>query len=48
VREKRSSRSWFAPTLGWLPIIIEQVEKKGDTVTLKLVSSHSAVQSPNP
>ena len=48
VREKRSSRSWFAPILGWLPIIIEQVEKKGDTVTLKLVSSKPAVQAPNP
>lgn len=48
VREKRTSRSWFAPSLGWLPIVIEQVEKKGDTVTLNLVSFHSAAQVPTP
>lgn len=35
---KRTSRSWFAPSLGWLPVKIEQVERKGDTITLELVS----------
>lgn len=35
---KRVARSWFAESLGWLPVEIEQTEKKGDTVTLKLVS----------
>lgn len=35
---KRVSRSWFAESLGWLPVQIEQTEKNGDTVTLKLVS----------
>ncbi len=37
---KRVARSWFAESLGWLPVQIEQTEKKGDTVTLKLVSSN--------
>lgn len=37
---KRVSRSWFAESLGWLPVQIEQTEKNGDTVTLKLVSVH--------
>lgn len=36
---KRVARSWFAESLGWLPVQIEQTEKKGDTVTLKLVST---------
>lgn len=36
---KRVARSWFAQSLGWLPVQIEQNEKQGDTVTLKLVSS---------
>jgi hypothetical protein len=35
---KRVARSWFASSLGWMPVQIEQTEKKGDTVTLKLVS----------
>lgn len=35
---KRVARSWFAESLGWLPVQIEQTEKKGDTVTLKLLS----------
>lgn len=47
VREKRTSRSWFAASLGWLPVVIEQTEKNGDTVTLKLVSPH-AVTDPAP
>ncbi|MEO7064336.1 MAG: DUF3108 domain-containing protein [Dokdonella sp.] len=37
---KRVARSWFAESLGWLPVQIEQTEKKGDTVTLKLMSSN--------
>lgn len=37
---KRVARSWFAPSLGWLPVQIEQTEKKGDTITLKLVASN--------
>jgi hypothetical protein len=37
---KRVARSWFAESLGWMPVQIEQTEKKGDTVTLKLVSSN--------
>lgn len=37
---KRVARSWFAESLGWLPVQIEQTEKKGDTVTLKLISSN--------
>lgn len=36
---KRVARSWFTESLGWLPVQIEQTEKKGDTVTLKLISS---------
>jgi hypothetical protein len=35
---KRVARSWFAETLGWLPVEIEQSEKKGDTITLKLAA----------
>jgi len=35
---RRVARSWFAPSLGWLPVQIEQVDGKGDTVTLKLLS----------
>lgn len=37
---KRVARSWFAETLGWLPVQIEQAGNKGDTVTLKLISSN--------
>jgi len=37
---KRVARSWFAQSLGWMPVQIEQTEKKGDTITLKLVSVH--------
>jgi hypothetical protein len=38
VRAKRTSTSWFDEARFWLPVQIEQVESKGDTVTLKLVS----------
>ncbi|MGA9420884.1 MAG: DUF3108 domain-containing protein [Rhodanobacteraceae bacterium] len=34
----RESTSWFAPSLDWLPVKIEQRSKKGDTITLRLVS----------
>jgi hypothetical protein len=36
---KRVARSWFSEKLGWLPVEIEQSEKKGDTITLKLASA---------
>lgn len=36
---KRVARSWFASSLGELPVQIEQTEKKGDTITLRLVSA---------
>jgi hypothetical protein len=35
---RRVARSWFAESLGWLPAQIEQADRKGDTVTLQLVS----------
>jgi hypothetical protein len=35
---KRVARSWFAESLGWMPVQIEQTEKKGDTITLKLIA----------
>ncbi|MGH8172257.1 MAG: DUF3108 domain-containing protein [Rhodanobacteraceae bacterium] len=35
---KRVARSWFAESLGWIPVQIEQTEKKGDTITLRLIS----------
>ncbi len=36
---KRVARSWFSAKLGWLPVEIEQSEKKGDTITLKLAKA---------
>jgi hypothetical protein len=38
---KRVARSWFSEKLGWLPVQIEQTEKKGDTITLRLASAES-------
>ena len=35
---KHVSRSWFVESLGWAPVEIEQSEKKGDTITLKLAA----------
>lgn len=35
---RRVARSWFAESLGWLPVQIEQADRKGDTITLQLVS----------
>lgn len=37
-RERRTSTSWFAASIGWLPVRIEQVEKNGETITLELRS----------
>jgi uncharacterized protein DUF3108 len=36
---KRVARSWFSEKLGWLPVQIEQTEKKGDTITLRLATA---------
>jgi hypothetical protein len=36
---KRVARSSFSEKLGWLPVEIEQSEKKGDTITLKLAAA---------
>ena len=36
---KRTTISWFAPQRGWLPAQIEQVEKNGETITLRLASA---------
>jgi hypothetical protein len=36
----RSTTSWFAPQRGWLPVQIEQVEKNGETITMRLASAH--------
>ena len=44
VRDKRTSRSWFEGSNGWIPVQIEQVEKKGDTITLRLVSIEHPAQ----
>jgi hypothetical protein len=38
---KRVARSWFSEKLGWLPVQIEQTEKKGDTITLRLASAET-------
>ncbi|MBO9663241.1 DUF3108 domain-containing protein [Dokdonella sp.] len=35
---RRVGRVWFAESLGWLPAQIEQADRKGDTITLQLVS----------
>jgi hypothetical protein len=37
---RRSTTIWFAPRRDWLPVQIEQVEKNGETVTLRLASAH--------
>jgi hypothetical protein len=36
---KRSTTSWFAPQRGFLPVQIEQVEKNGETITMRLVTT---------
>ena len=45
VRKKRTSTSWFAESNGWIPVQIEQVESKGDTITLRLVSIRSGMEN---
>ncbi|MDR3388667.1 MAG: DUF3108 domain-containing protein [Rudaea sp.] len=35
---KRSTTSWFAPQRGFLPVQIEQVEKNGETITMRLTT----------
>lgn len=35
---KRVARSWFSEKLGWRPVQIEQTEKKGDAITLRLAA----------
>lgn len=36
---KRHTTSWFAPRRGFLPVQIEQVEKNGETITLRLLTT---------
>jgi hypothetical protein len=36
---KRTTTSWFAPQRGWLPVQIEQVEKNGETITMRLAAT---------
>ena len=36
---KRQTTYWFAPQRGWLPVQIEQVEKNGETITMRLASA---------
>ncbi|HEY2396072.1 MAG TPA: DUF3108 domain-containing protein [Rudaea sp.] len=35
---KRTTTIWFAPQRNWLPVQIEQVEKNGETITMRLAS----------
>jgi hypothetical protein len=35
----RTTTSWFAPQRNWLPVQIEQVEKNGETITMRLTAS---------
>ncbi|HSC11123.1 MAG TPA: DUF3108 domain-containing protein [Rhodanobacteraceae bacterium] len=34
----RTTTSWFAPQRNWLPVQIEQVEKNGETITMRLAA----------
>ena len=36
---KRSTTYWFAPQKNWMPVQIEQVEKNGETITMRLASA---------
>lgn len=38
IRARRTSTSWFAESIGWLPVQIEQVEGKGERITLRLAA----------
>jgi hypothetical protein len=35
----RTTTSWFAPQRNWLPVQIEQIEKNGETITMRLASA---------
>jgi hypothetical protein len=35
---RRTTTSWFAPQRSWLPVQIEQIEKNGETVTMRLAA----------
>jgi hypothetical protein len=37
--DKRSTTSWFAPQRGFLPVQIEQVERNGETITMRLAAA---------
>ncbi|HSE11597.1 MAG TPA: DUF3108 domain-containing protein [Rudaea sp.] len=37
--KSRTTTSWFAPQRNWLPVQIEQVEKNGETITMRLASA---------
>jgi hypothetical protein len=36
---KRQTSYWFAPKRNWLPVQIEQVEKNGETITMRLATA---------
>ena len=36
---KRTTTYWFAPQKNWLPVQIEQVEKNGETITMRLATA---------
>jgi hypothetical protein len=36
---KRTTTIWFAPQRDWLPVQIEQVEKNGETITMRLAAT---------
>lgn len=38
----RTTTSWFAPQRGWLPVQIEQVEKNGETITMRLAAARDS------
>jgi hypothetical protein len=38
---RRTTTSWFAPQRNWLPVQIEQVEKNGETITMRLAASRN-------
>ncbi|MEO8460732.1 MAG: DUF3108 domain-containing protein [Dokdonella sp.] len=36
-KDRRTSTSWFAKSIGWVPVQIQQTNKSGDVIVLKLV-----------
>jgi outer membrane lipoprotein-sorting protein len=36
---KRQTTYWFAPQRGWMPVQIEQIEKNGETITMRLATA---------